>query len=655
MDGNAGGSTATLVAASIASVEVANSSALNIKAAFDEAVKLHQGRRLVEAEDIYRRILAAQPGHAGALHLLGVVDIQRGQHASAIERIGAALEINPRAAPFHGNYATALQALRRFDEAEKHYREAVRLDANYADAHNNLGALLEKKSRHGDALACYRAALKAKPEFAEAHHNLGQLLRTLGRVDEAIGHLESAIRLRPGYADAHRGLGMALARQNKTDAAIVSLRKAIELNPNDAEAHNHLGSRLKHKGELEEAEVVYRRALALRPNYVDVHNNLGNVHFRRGRLDEAEASYRRALELRPTYPDGHGNLGITAMGRCRYTEAVAHFRQALTLRAVYPEALCNLSQALLVLGEFSEGWDKYESRWKLPAMQPRPFRQPWWRGESIVGQTILLHVEQGLGDAIQFARYAPLVQRLGASVILEVPRELIRLFAPIAAQGIRLVQRGKPLPHFDVHCPLLSIPGAMGCTLANMPAEVPYLGIDPATQAKWLKRLPADGTVKVGLVWAGNPQHGNDHNRSFRPLAFKPMIGLPGVSFYSLQKQRRASDDADLAALGAITDLGPELADFAETAGALMALDLLISADTSIVHLGGALGRPVWTMVPFSPDWRWLLQRDDTPWYPTMRLFRQPREKDWGGVMTRVATALTALVASHQTLPAPGV
>ncbi|MBL8700354.1 MAG: tetratricopeptide repeat protein [Alphaproteobacteria bacterium] len=636
-------------------MDAAASTPFDVKALFDEAVKLHQSRRLVEAEERYRRILAAQPRHAGALHLLGVVDIQRGQHQAAVERIGAALAINPRAAPFHGNFATALQALRRFDEAEKHYREAVRLDPNYADAHNNLGALLEKRARHLDAAQCYRAALAARPTFAEAHNNLGQLLRGLGQVDESIKHLEEAIRLRPSYGDAHRGLGMALARQDKSDAAIVALRKAIELNPADAEAHNHLGSRLKLKGLLDEAEAAYRRALELRPNYVDVHNNLGNVHFRRGRLDEAEACYRRALALRPNYPDGHGNLGITAMGRCRYDEAVGYFRRALELRPVYPEAQCNLSQALLVLGQFREGWDKYEARWKLPALPPRPFRQPWWRGESIVGQTILLHVEQGLGDAIQFARYAPIVQRLGATVILEVPRELIRLFAPIAAQGIRLVKRGAPLPHFDVHCPLLSIPGALGCDLTSIPADVPYLGVDPGTLAAWRARLPAEGTLKVGLVWAGNPQHGNDHNRSFRPLAFKPLFAVPGVRYFSLQKQRRTGDDADLAALGPITDLGPELKDFADTAAALSALDLLVAADTSIVHLAGALARPVWTMVPYSPDWRWLLAREDTPWYPTMRLLRQPRERDWGSVMARVARDIAALARGHQTLPAPGV
>lgn len=628
--------------ASIVAVNQAAIPTFDVKARFDEAVALHQSRRLVEAEEIYRRILDHDAQHPGALHLLGVIDIQRGRHADAVTKIAAALQRNPRAAPFHGNYATALQALGRFDEAQKHYQEAVRLDPNYADAHNNLGALFEKRARHREALAAYRAALKARPNFAEAHQNIGQLLRISGAVDEAIKHLREAIRLRPDYAEAHRGLGLALGRQNKVDESIVALRRAIELKPDDAEAHNHLGNRLKLKGLFDESEASYRRALALRPGYVDAYNNLGNVHFRRGKLVEAEACYRKALELRPNYPDAFGNLGIVYMGHGRYDEAVESLRKALELRPVYPEAQCNLSQALLVRGEFLEGWDKYESRWRLSSMQPRPFRQPWWRGEPIIGQTILLHVEQGFGDAIQFARYAPLVRALGAKVLLEAPRELLRLFAPLARDGVRLVQRGLPLPHFDVHCPLLSLPGALGCDIDNIPASVPYLSAEPDLVTQWRKRLGGEGTLKVGLVWAGNPQHGNDHHRSFRPHAFKPLFDVPGVSFYSLQKQQRPTDVGDLAQLGAIVDLAAELKDFADSAAALTALDLLVAADTSIVHLAGALARPVWTMVPYSPDWRWLTGREDSPWYPTMRLYRQPRERDWGSVMRRVAEDLRA-------------
>ncbi len=624
----------------------------DVRVAFDQAVKLHQARRMVEAEEIYRAILAVQPEHPGALHLTGVIDIQRNNPAAAVEKIGAALRLNPRAAPFHGNFATALQTLGRRDEAETHYREAVRLDPAYADAHNNLGALLEKSGRHAEAIASYRAALAARPGFAEAHCNLGQLLRTTGVLDEAIQHLNAAIKLRPDYADAHRGLGMALGRQNKHDQAIVALRKAIELRPQDAEAHNQLGNRLKATGELDAAESAYRKALALRPDFVDVHNNLGNIYFRRGRLQDAETCYRRALELRPNYPDGYGNLGIVHMGRCRYDEAVVSLRRALELRPNYPEAMCNLSQALLVLGQFKEGWERYESRWRLPAMPARPFRQPWWHGEELLGRTLLLHVEQGLGDAIQFARYAPIVKALGADVILETPRELMRLFAPLARQGIRLVQRGVALPHFDLHCPLLSLPGALGCGVTEIPAAVPYLQADDAAIQGWRQRLGTGPELKIGLVWAGNPQHGNDHNRSFRPLAFKPVTAVPGARFFSLQKQRRPGDDADLAALGAIGDVTEALQDFTDTAAALAALDLLIAADTSIVHLAGALARPVWMMTPFSPDWRWLLGRDDTPWYPTMRLYRQPREKDWASVMARVAQDVAALVR-ERTAPPP--
>lgn len=614
--------------------------AAGTRALFEEGVRLHQARRLSEAQAIYQRVLRERPGHPGAMHLMGVLDIQRGEPAAAVEKIRAAIAANPGAAPFHGNLGTALQALGRLDEAQGHYEQAVKLDRRYADAHNNLGALHEKRERWRDAAASYRAAIAARPEFPEAHNNLGHLLRKSGALDNSARHFLEALRLRPDYGDAHRGHGMVLARQNKHEDAIASFRRAIELDPRDAEAHNQLGSRLKHLGRLADAEASFRAAIAIRDDFPEAHNNLGNTFFRQGRLDEAEACYRKALALRPNYADGFGNLGIVLMGRCRHEEAVAHFRKALELRPVYHEAVSNLSQALLTLGQFEEGWQRYEARWKLAVLPPRPFRQPWWRGESIAGQTILLHAEQGLGDTLQFLRYVPIVRALGADVVVEIQPELLRLAAPLARPGIRLVQRGNPLPHFDVHCPLLSIPGVLACELDTIPPPGDELAADPGLVRAWKARLGEGGDLRVGLVWAGNPQHGNDHHRSFRPLAFGPLLEVPGVRFFSMQKNRREGDDADLARLGKVEDIAPLLTDFAESAAALGALDLLVAADTSIVHLAGAIGRPVWTMVPFSPDWRWMLGREDTPWYPSMRLFRQPRQRDWKSVFARVAGEL---------------
>jgi tetratricopeptide (TPR) repeat protein len=619
---------------------------VDVAALFSEGVKLHQAGRFAEAEAIYRRVLAARADHPGALHLLGVLDIQRGSPAEALEKISAAIAVNPAAAPFHGNLGTAYQALGRLDEAVAAYREAVRLDPSYADAHNNIGALYEKRAQYRAAVDSYRAALAARPDFVEASSNLGQLLRRAGEYKEAVQLLSRAIELGAKDGATHRALGMALARLDRNDEAIAALRRAIAIDSSDHEAHNQLGNRLRHKGLPREAEESYRTALRLKPDYVDAHNNLGNMFYRVGKLDEAEACYREALRLKPDYADGYGNLGIVHMGMGRYEEAVATLREALRLRPIYPEAVSNLSQALLVMGAFAEGWDKYEQRWKLPALKPRPFRRPWWRGEPLAGETVLLHAEQGVGDIIHFVRYASLVRDLGATVLLEIPKETMRILAPIAGPGITLVARGTALPHFDVHCPLLSLPGAFGCDLSNIPATVPYLHAEPELAARWRARLGSGPELKVGLVWAGNPQHANDHNRSFRPIAFKPLWNVPGVRFFSLQKQRRDGDEADIAQLGEIVDLGPELGDYADTAAALAGLDLLISADTSVVHLAGALGRPVWTMIPFSPDWRWLLGRADTPWYPTMRLFRQPRRRDWQSVMARVAEDLARLRAA---------
>jgi tetratricopeptide (TPR) repeat protein len=620
------------------------------RAEFDEAVRLHQGKRLAEAEEIYRRVLAADPRHAGALHLLGVIDIQRGAPAAAIEKIGAALALKADAAPFHCNLATALQAVGRADEALAHYRRAVALDPNYADAHNNLGALLEKRGARADAAAAYRRAIAAGPTPAAAHHNLAQILRLGGRTDEAIPLYRRALELNPDYAEAHHGLGAALTRKNQVEEAIAEFRRAVALKPDYAEAWNNLGNRLKQQGKAEEAEACYRKALAASPNFVDAWNNLGNLAYRRGRLDEAEGSYRRALAINPNYADGHGNLGIVHMGRCDYDAAIAGFRRALALKRDYPEGRCNLSQALLVTGNFAEGWPLYEWRWRLPGMSPRPFAPPLWNGfDRLEGKTILLHAEQGFGDAIQFARYAGVVERLGAAqVLLEAPRELMRLFRPLARGRVRLVERGKALPGFDLHCPLLGVPGALDVEVATIPGEVPYLAAEPELAARWRARLGDAPGLRVGFVWAGNRQHGNDHNRSVRPLAFKAAFAVEGVRWFCLQRERRDGDAADLAALGPFDDLAPELEDFADTAAALANLDLLVSADTSIVHLAGALARPVWNLVPFSPDWRWLTGREDTPWYPTMRLLRQAAIGAWGPLMERVAADLRDLLAGRR-------
>jgi tetratricopeptide (TPR) repeat protein len=319
------------------------------------------------------------------------------------------------------------------------------------------------------------------------------VLRLAGKVDEAIPHYRRALALNPDYAEAHHGLGAALTRKNQVDEAIACFRRAVALKPDYAEAWNNLGNRLKQQGKADEAERCYRQAIEVAPGYVDSWNNLGNLAYRRGRLDEAESCYRKALEINKDYADAHGNLGIVHMGRCDYDAAIAGVRHALTLTRDYPEGRCNLSQALLVTGDFAAGWPLYEWRWRLPGMVPRPFAQPLWNGlDRLAGKTILLHVEQGFGDAIQFARYAPIVAGLGAAqVVLEVPRELTRVMKPLARGRVRLATRCRALPGFDLHCPLLSVPGALGADLSSIPAAVPYLEAEPELVARWRERLCA--------------------------------------------------------------------------------------------------------------------------------------------------------------------
>jgi hypothetical protein len=333
--------------------------------------------------------------------------------------------------------------------------------------------------------------------------------------------------------------------------------------------------------------------------------------------------------------DAPYNLGnALRLGR-RLAEAASCYQQAIRCRPGYVKAHWNLAHTLLLAGELERGWDEFEWRWKKKDTPPRAFPQPVWDGAPLDGRTILLHAEQGLGDAIQFIRYAELVKRSGGAVVLECPAKLAGLFE--SARGIdALAPAGTPLPAFDVHAPLLSLPRIFHTTLAGIPACVPYLAVQADYRSKWKNRLAGYQGRRIGLVWKGNPQHAEDKFRSLAPETLSPLAGTPGATWFSLQFAERTASPP----IPGLIDLGPETEDFRDAAAAVEQMDLVISADTSMAHLAGALARPVWVLLPFVPDWRWLLDRDDTPWYPTMRLFRQPQRGEWKPVVEAVREAL---------------
>ena len=578
------------------------------------AVQHHQAGRLHAAEQIYRQILAAEPNHADACHLLGVLAGQAGKHEDAIEYIGRAIGLKGNTALFYNNLGEAYRALRKIPEA----------------------------------VACCRRALALQPDFSEAHYNLGNALKDQGKMEEAVGCYRRALELNPDYAAAHDNLGNAFLGQGKLDEAVACYRRALGLQPNYAAAHNNLGNALKDLGKLPEAVACYRRAVELQPELAVAHNNLGNALKDLGKPDEAVACYRRALELKPDYVEPHNNLGIAFQDQGKLDEAVACCRRALELQPDFAEAHWNRSLLWLLCGNFAAGWPEYEWRWRRKDCPQRRFTQPLWDGHLLRGKTILLHAEQGLGDTIQFVRYATLVRQHAARVVVECQPPLLRLLA--GCPGIdQLLGAGEELPAFDVHAPLMSLPRICKTTLENIPAGVPYVFPAPALVAQWRERLRAIDGFTIGIGWQGNPKYPGDRSRSIPLRHFADLVKIPGVCLVSLQKGAGREQLAAIRGACRIVDLAAELDEqagaFMDTAAVMKNLDLVITSDTALAHLAGAIGVPVWVALPLVPDWRWLLDRGDSPWYPTMRLFRQRRWGDWQGVFQRIQTALREQMA----------
>jgi tetratricopeptide (TPR) repeat protein len=461
-----------------------------------------------------------------------------------------------------------------------------------------------------EAQVLYRAVLKAQPGDATSMHLLGVLSGQMGDCAAAVRLIRRAIALREDVADYHSNLGSFLIELRQEGAAIAACRRAIALNPDIAEAHLNLGVALAARDELEAAIASFRRAIDLKPDYAQAHNNLGAALKDLGRLEGAADSLREAIAHSGDFANAQWNLGLLN----------------------------------LLKGNFAEGWRGYEQRLKLPENQwlTKRFSQPLWNGEELNGRTILLLAEQGLGDTIQFVRYARLVARRGGRVIVFAPPSLRRLLARV--EGIeRVVCDRDALPKFDVQCPLLSLPRIFQTRLENIPAEIPYLSADPELAGGWSRRLSAqDRRRRIGLVWAGGSNHKRDRVRSVAPSLFSPLAAVSDARFFSLQKGEAGEQKKLLPAELELIDWTSGLGDFADTAALVAHLDLVITVDTAVAHLAGAMGKPVWLALPFILDWRWMLERMDSPWYPTMRLFRQPRRGDWCSVMQEMTTALRA-------------
>ena len=545
-----------------------------------------------------------------------------------------AIARNGRDPAFHHNLGNILRAQDRPAEALTCYEHAIALAPGSVDTLYNLGNICQDLGRTERAIAFFERALRLRPDAVELHNNLGTALQSVGRLDEAITCYRRALALQPDTVETLDNLAGALQARGELDAAQACYERALALRPKRVESHIGLGVVLRAQGRLEEAVVRYQRALALAPDHPETHNNLGVALVDLGRLDEAITHHERALAVQPAGAEMHYNLGSALQRQGRYAEALACYGRALALKPDYARAHLNRSLILLLTGKLDEGWPEYEWRFAVNGYH-RNFDQPLWSGKPLLGQSILVHAEQGFGDTLQFIRFVPAIAERGGSVVLEVPASLVRLARTVAGAS-QVVAAGDPLPAFDCHCPLLSLPRVLKTNLATIPNAVPYLSVPAEASAVWAERVATAPGLKVGIAWAGTTQGAID----LRLL--QPLWEITGISWFSLQVGAESRGLSSLDGVK-IVDLAPWLADFAETAAAIRQLDLVISVDTSVAHLAGALGRQTWVLLPHVPDWRWLLDRDDSPWYPTARLFRRRKADDWPGMAHEVAAALAQI------------
>lgn len=609
------------------------------------ALREHHAGRLEEAKRLYLQALEKDMGHVQSLYGLGVIAYQAGAYETSARMLQRAVAASGGVAVYRAALGAALHAAGKLDDALAEYRQALSLEPQDETTHFRLGNLLVDQGKPQEACTAYEKALALRSDYAEAHNNLAVVLREEGKLQEATFHCQQALALKPEYAEAHTNMGNILVDQGRSDEAIAHHRRAIALNPNAVDAHINVGHVLRGQGKFDDARISLLQALTLRPDSAQALNNLGSVLEDQGKLDEAVIHFRRAIAVLPTYVEAHNNLGNVLRKQAQYTEARQSYDQALALRPGYVEALWNRSLLELLLGNYSEGFRDYEIRSRRTVNRPREFSQPLWRGEPLGGARILLHSEQGLGDALQFLRYVPMVRAAGGTVLLCVPPCLQRLAAPLL-RASDLAVTAESLPPFDLQCPLMSLPLAFQTTVHSIPAEAPYLTIpDDALRRAEDFHWPSEG-LRVGLVWSGNPQHANDRFRSMLPATLAPLLSLEGIHFFSLQVDVSAEVLENLPAC--LTDLRPFITDMADTAALVSHLDLLVTVDTAMAHLAGALAKPTWVLLPFAPDWRWLTDREDSPWYPTMRLFRQPQSGDWQSALQRVRLELATLTERNR-------
>jgi tetratricopeptide (TPR) repeat protein len=571
------------------------------------AYQYYQTGDLQQAKHVCTEILKEQPDNEAMVYLLGVVYSQLEEYDLAVRYLKKSLQLNPNNADACLALGASFQQKGMSDEAITYYQKAIEVDPAFAEAYENLGDIFRDKQQLDDAITYYKKAIQHVPDSAEIHCTLGNIFREKGLADMAIFYYHKALKHNPDYAEVYNNLGLIMKHQKRLDEAITHYQKAIELNPQYTAAYVNLGVAFHEKGQFDEAIHYLQQAIKINATNCDAYFYLGDALYKKGQFHEASTTYQKAIELDRENP-------------------MLHFNWAFCLFA---------------LGDLNQGWKEYQWHWKTKERIDflQKSSQPLWTGFDISGQTLLVRDApkplSGFGDTIQFIRYAPFIAKCGAKVIFETHKELVSLLKPV--EGIhQILSFGEELPDFNVHCMLLDLPFAFDISLNTIPVNIPYIPVNPTLIHEWAEKTQHDrDKFKVGLVWAAA---GADRSCNFK--TFSLLGAANNIIFYSLQKGDAAKEIKNPPKDMHLIDLTHEIRDFSDTAALIENLDLVISVDTAVAHLAGALGKPVWTLLSFIPPWRWMMDRDNSPWYPTMRLFRQPADGDWEAVMEKVANEL---------------
>ncbi len=649
-----------------------------------QAIQMHQAGQVEPAREIYLQLLRQDPNHLHALNLLGLAGWQTGRHAEAVGYLERAIAIDPTQAAFHGNLAEARRGLGQLGPALESYAEAARLAPDAAIVHLNLGTLLQQAGQPEHAITSFGRALELDPQNILARYHLGTafeqqgkpqpaeacyeqvlesapehvpslvaqagLRKTRGDLEGAVELYERALRLEPEIAARHFDLGNVHQLARRWHEAVACYRRALDIDPQYAEAFSNLVNALRELDQLDEALMCAERAVQLRPDSAPSANNLAVVLQDLGRLDEARRQFERALLLDPKKAELHLNLGVVLKDQGHVEQAIAKYDEALQIQPDHAQTRCSRGMALLSLGR-GEGWAGYEHRIGLPQFDTLTFAKPRWDGGPLAGRTLLIHCEQGYGDTLQFVRFVKTAMERGGDdgkIILATQPEMIPLLKQSGYPG--QVPKNQPIAAFDVHVPLMSLPMTLGVGFHELSREIPYLSVEPNRIEKWREELGKYPGFRIGIGWQGRPDFRGDRLRSIPLEAFAPLAEVPQARLISLQKGPGSEQ------LGAglhrfdVVDLGDALdgpsSRFMDSAAVMHSLDLIVTSDSAVAHLAGALGMRVWLALSAAPDWRWMVDRDDTPWYPTMRLFRQTRLGDWADVFGRMAAELRTLVQS---------